>query len=95
MTKMTAGCIETSLMTIILVIVCLVIGFVGGYYYEKEQSKKQQVKENFYSLSSGEIAGIVVGAILFIVFILWFAAKSGTGVLDVQRQHTRYYRSRY
>ncbi len=68
MTKMTAGCVETSLMTVLLVLVSVAIGFLVGSYY----TKQQHVKENFRDLTGDETAliiSVVIGAwFVFIAF---------------------------
>ncbi len=72
MTKMTAGCLETSLMTVLLVLVSIVVGFLIGSYY----TKQQHVKENFVdasTISFGVFLGLlclfIIGFMIFIIFL--------------------------
>ncbi len=66
--KMLGGCVETSLMLILLVLICVVIGFLIGSYYEKHL--QTQNKEHFASLSKGEISGIVIGSVVLLILVL-------------------------
>ena len=68
MTKMTAGCVETSLMTVLLVLVSVAIGFLVGSYY----TKQQHVKENFVDASS-IVFKVIYGfiAILLVCGLIW------------------------
>ena len=72
MTKMTAGCVETSLMTVLLVLVSVAIGFLVGSYY----TKQQHVKENFVDASNiafglfvGLLWSFILGFMIFIIFL--------------------------
>ena len=66
--KMLGGCVESSLMLILLVLICVIIGFLIGSYYEKHL--QTQNKEHFASLSKGEISGIVIGSVVLLILVL-------------------------
>ena len=83
---MKGGCMETSLMMMLVVLVSIILGFVVGMYYQKQQSIKQ-LKENF-SLSTKETVGISVGVsigvLLIIILILFLIAyKSNKNIFII------------
>ena len=63
--KMLGGCVESSIMLILLVIICVVIGFLIGSYYEKHL--QTQNKEHFVTKQSvGKIIGIVLSVVVLL-----------------------------
>jgi hypothetical protein len=84
---MKGGCMESSLMTMLVVLVSIGLGFVGGYYYEKQQSHKQ-IKENF-AMSEGTKLAIGVGAAVgvIILLVIMFKISADTGNLGTTRRH--------
>jgi uncharacterized protein YneF (UPF0154 family) len=88
---MKGGCMESSLMTMLVILVCVGLGFFAGYYYENQQQSHKQIKENF-SMSGSTIGGIIggiVGGIILLVFI--FKISADTGSSGTGRKHSNYY----
>ncbi len=65
---MSGGCVSSFCILIILVLICFVLGFLIGSYYEKYL--QTQNKENFASLTKGEITGIVIISVTFLIILV-------------------------
>ena len=92
---MKGGCMESSLMTMLVILVCVGLGFAGGYYYEKQQSHKQ-IKEHF-AMSEGTKIAIGVGAAVGVIILLvvMFKISADTGNSGTGRTHTHHYAKKH